>query len=95
MLSKVSYIRILPPFSLVVFLQNSRKYGLRSLRKTSHGGHSTPQVQVPHADSWPYPYNQPTLTGKREMPGSISDRACRPSLPEFSLVFTEIRVHTS
>ena len=39
------------------FLQNLHKYGLGSLRKTPMEG-TPPQAQVPHADKWPYPYNQ-------------------------------------
>ena len=33
-------------------------------------------------------------TGRREMPGSIPGRACRPSRSEFSVVFFETRVKT-
>ena len=33
-------------------------------------------------------------TGRREVPGSIPDRACRPSHSEFSVVFSETRVNT-
>ena len=32
--------------------------------------------------------------GRREVPGSIPGRACRPSRSEFSLVFSEIRINT-
>ena len=32
--------------------------------------------------------------GRREVPGSILGHACRPSRPEFSVVFSEIRVNT-
>ena len=33
-------------------------------------------------------------TGRREVPGSITDRACRPSCSEFSEIFSEILVNT-
>ena len=32
-------------------------------------------------------------TGRREMPGSNPDRACRPSCSEFSVVFSETRIN--
>ena len=33
-------------------------------------------------------------TGRREVPGSNTGRACRPSCSEFSVVFSETRVNT-
>ena len=33
-------------------------------------------------------------TGRREVPGAIPGRACRPSRSEFSVVFSETRVNT-
>ena len=33
-------------------------------------------------------------SGRREVPGSIPDHACRPSRSEFSVVFSETRVNT-
>ena len=33
-------------------------------------------------------------TGRREVPGSIPGRACRPRRSDFSVVFTETRVNT-
>ena len=34
-------------------------------------------------------------SGRREVPGSVLDRACRPCRSEFSMVFSETRVNTS
>ena len=33
-------------------------------------------------------------TGRREVPGSIPNRACRPNSSEFSVIFSEIRANT-
>ena len=44
------------------------------------------------AQQWPY--DSALKTGRRQLPGSILDHACRPSRSEFSLVFSETRVNT-
>ena len=42
---------------------------------------------------WPHQWLR-SKTVRLEVPGSFVGRACRPSLSEFSVVFSEIRVNT-
>ena len=89
----------------VVFLRNYRTYGLGSFRKTSTGGiplivpgpsfHNLLPLRS-HVSKLHLRRSGSALkNGRREVTGSIPDRACQPNFSEFSVVFSETRVNTS
>ena len=53
-----------------------------------------PTHQNPNPAALPVAERFCSRTGRREVPGSIVGRACRPSRSELSLVYSETRINT-
>ena len=83
-------------FSEVHQIMMHRTSNLLSERKLKATTKICPVIVEYHTKFTPHqwPSGSAPKTGRREMPGSISGRSCRPSRSEFSLVFSETRVNT-